>query len=83
MKQERSNDWVRLLPFAVLAMNSQESSSNGSTPHVLFHGGHPAWFFKTPFPEDYRSPVGDWTNSTRGWPHWAYLLYSPLESEAR
>ena len=28
-------------------------------PTELFHGGHPAWFFKTPFPEDYKSHVGD------------------------
>ena len=28
-------------------------------PHELFHGGCPAWFFKTPFPEDFNSPVGD------------------------
>ena len=32
----------------------------GFTPHELFHGGRPAWFFKTPFPEDFKSPVGDW-----------------------
>ena len=60
MKQERTKDWVRLLPWAVLTMNSQESSSTGYTPHELFHGGRPAWFLKTPFPEDYKSPVGDW-----------------------
>ena len=59
MKQERAKDWVCLLPWAVLAMNSQESSSTGYTPHELFHEGRPAWFFKTPFPEDYKSPVGD------------------------
>ena len=41
-------------------MNSQEHFSAGYTPHEVFHGGCPAWFFKTPFPEDYRSPVGDW-----------------------
>ena len=35
-------------------------SSTGFTPHKLFHGGRPAWFFKTPFPEDFKSPVGDW-----------------------
>ena len=40
-------------------MNSQESSSTGYTPHELFHGARPAWFFKTPFAEDYKSPVGD------------------------
>ena len=33
---------------------------SGYTPNELFHGGRPAWFFKTPFPEDYKSPVGDW-----------------------
>ena len=59
-KQERLRDWVRLLPWAVLTMNSQESSSTGYTPHELFHGGRPAWFFETPYPEDYKSPVGDW-----------------------
>ena len=60
MKQERTKDWVRLLPWAVLTMNSQESSSTGYTPHDLFQGGYPAWFFKIPFPEDHKSPVGDW-----------------------
>ena len=60
MKQERTKDWVRLLPWAVLTMNSKESSSTGYTPHELFHWGRPAWFFKTPFAEDYKSPVGDW-----------------------
>ena len=28
--------------------------------HKLFHGGRPAWFFKAPFLENYKSPVGDW-----------------------
>ena len=60
MKQERTKDLVRLLPWAVLTMNSHESSSTAYNPHELFHGGRPAWFFKTPFPEDYKSPVGDW-----------------------
>ena len=60
MKQECNKDWVRLVPWAVLTMNSQRSSSTGFTPHELFHGGRPAWFFKTPFPEDFKSPVGDW-----------------------
>ena len=60
MKQERTKDWVRLLPWAVLAMNSQESSSTGYTPHELLHPGRPAWFVKTSFPEDYKSPVRDW-----------------------
>ena len=60
MKQERTKDGVRLLPWVVLTMNSQESSSTGYIPHKLFHGGHPAWFFEIPFPEDYKSLVGDW-----------------------
>ena len=37
MKQERTKDWVRLVPWAVLSMNSQRSSSTGFTPHELFH----------------------------------------------
>ena len=60
MRQKRTKDWVCLLPWAVLTMNPQESSPPGYTPHDLFHGGRLAWFFKTPFPEDYKSPVGDW-----------------------
>ena len=60
MKQEHTKDCVRLLPWAVLTLNSQEGSSTGSTPGELFHGGRPAGFFKTPFPKDYKSPVGDW-----------------------
>ena len=60
MKQERTNDWIRLVPWAVLTMDSQRSSSTGFTPHELFHGGRPAWFFKTPPPEDFKRPVGDW-----------------------
>ena len=60
MKQEGNKDWVRLLPWAVLTMNSQGSSSTGYTPDKLFHAGRPACFFKIPFSEDYKSPVGDW-----------------------
>ena len=26
----------------------------------MFRGGCAAWFFGTPFPEDYKDPVGDW-----------------------
>ena len=47
------------MPWVVRTMNSQRSSSTGFTPHELFHGGRPAGFFKTPFPEDFNSPVGD------------------------
>ena len=60
MKQERTKDLVRLVPWVVLTMNSQRSCSTGFTPQELFHGGRPAWFFTTPFPEDFKSPVGNW-----------------------
>ena len=60
MKQECTKDLVRLVPWAVLTMNSQRSSSTGFGPPELFHGGRPVWFFNTPFPEDFKSPVGDW-----------------------
>ena len=38
MKQERTKDWVRLVPWAALTINSQRSSSTGFTSHELFHG---------------------------------------------
>ena len=59
MIQERIKDWVRLVPSAVLTMNSQRSSSTGFTPHELCHGGWPAWFFNTPFHQDLKSPAED------------------------
>ena len=59
MEQERTKDWVRLVPWAVLTMTAQRSSSTGFSPQELFHGGRLAWFFKTPLLEDFKSPVGD------------------------
>ena len=41
MNQERTTDGVRLLPWAVLIMNSQENSSTGYTPHELSDAGRP------------------------------------------
>ena len=41
-------------------MNSQRSSSSGFTPHELFNGGRPAWFFQNRFPEDFNDAVGNW-----------------------
>ena len=32
MRQERTKDWVRLVPWAVLTMNSQRCSSTGFSP---------------------------------------------------
>ena len=58
-KQERTKDWVRLVPWTVLTMNSQRSSSTGFTPHELFDRGRPAWFFETPFPEDFKTFVAN------------------------
>ena len=60
MKQERTIDWVHLVPWAVLSMNSQRWSSTGFTPQELFHAGQPAWFFKTPFPEDLEDTNSLW-----------------------
>ena len=67
MKQERTKDWVRLVRWAVLTMNSQRSSSTGFTRHEVFHGGRPAWFFETHSPEDYKSPVGIGCNTSSLW----------------
>ena len=60
MRQESTKDWIWLLLWAVLTVNSQRSSSTGFTPRELFHGGQPAWFISTPFPEDFKSTDGDW-----------------------
>ena len=60
MKQERTKEWVRLVPWAVLTWNSQRTSSTGFTPQELFQGGRPAWSSRTLFPEEFKSPVGDW-----------------------
>ena len=59
MKQECTKDWVRLLPWAVLGMNSQKSSSTRCTSHELFHGRRVACCFATPFLEDFNSLIGD------------------------
>ena len=64
MKQERTKDWV--LPWAVLSMRSERGWCPGFTPPPeLFHGGGPAWFFSEPFPEDFKSLVGDWLQHKR------------------
>ena len=68
-KQECTKERVRLLPWAVLTIDSQESSSTGYTAQELFHGVLHAWFFKTPFPEDDKSPVGDWLEHTQDLAH--------------
>ena len=60
MKQEHTKDQVRLQPWAVLTITSQRSSSTGFTPHQVFLGGRPTWFFSTFFPEEFKSAVGDW-----------------------
>ena len=67
MKQERTKDWMRILPSAVLTMNSQRSWSTVFSRPKVFHGGWPAWFFNTPFPEDLKSPVRDWLEQKQPW----------------
>ena len=65
MKQERTKDWVRLLRWAVLTMNSQRISSTGVTPKELFNGGRPAVFFSTPCLRTSRAPLGiGWNKSS-------------------
>ena len=67
MKQVRTKDWVGLLPWAVLAMNSQRSTSTGFLPGELFHRGGHAWFFSTLFPEDFNAPSGMGWNTSNIW----------------
>ena len=38
MEQERTKDWVRLLPWAVLTTKLKEIFSAVYTPQELFHG---------------------------------------------
>ena len=59
MKQERTKDWVHLLPCDVLTMNSPQRSSTGYSPHDLFHWGRSAWLFKI-FLTLRITIVGDW-----------------------
>ena len=47
------------MPWPVLTMNSQRCSSAILAPQALSRGGHLAWFFKSAFPKDYKSPVRD------------------------
>ena len=60
IKQESTKDWVRLVPWPVLTMKSQRSSSTAFTLDELFHGGRRAWFFSTSSSEDFKSSIGDW-----------------------
>ena len=60
LKQGRTKHWVRLLPWAVLTMNTRGSSSTGYTLKNPSMEGVLQFFFKTAFPEEYKSPVRDW-----------------------
>ena len=60
MKQERTKDWVRLVPWAVLTMNSQRSSSRVSPPTNCSMEDDLLGSSKPLFPEDFKSPVRDW-----------------------
>ena len=59
MKQERTKDWVRLLPWAVLTMNPQRSSSTGFGAPRAVSWGTTCLVLQNPFREDFKSPVGD------------------------
>ena len=60
MTEERTKDWVRLLLWAVLTLNSHRSLSTGFSSHKLCHGGQIAWFLNTTCPDYFKSPIGDW-----------------------
>ena len=49
--------WFGVFNYKICRNTSKDLGHNSRTS---FYGGRPAWFFKTPFPEDFKSPVGDW-----------------------
>ena len=50
MKQERTKEWSRLLPWAIRTMNAQQISPTGYILHRSFPGGRAASFFQKPLP---------------------------------
>ena len=66
-KQEHTKDWVRLVPWAVLTMNSQRSSSTGFTPHELFHEDDLLGSSKPPFLRTSRALLGIGWNTSSLW----------------
>ena len=64
-KNERTKDWVRLLPVISLMMNFQASLATRYSTNVLFMG-RPAWFLHAASPEDSYSTVGKWVTEQQG-----------------
>ena len=60
MKQERTEDWVRLLSWCCPNHELSRELLNWPYPRLTIPPGGFAWRFKIPFPEHYKSPVGDW-----------------------
>ena len=58
MKQGRTKAWVRLVPWAVLTVNSQRSSSTGFTPTSCFMEDDLLGSSKPPFLRTSRAPLG-------------------------
>ena len=67
MKQERTKDWVRLVPWAVLTMNSQRSSSTGFTPTHCSMGDDLLGSSKPPFLRTSRALWGIGWNTSSLW----------------
>ena len=67
MKQERTKDWVRLVSWAVLTINSQRSSSAGFTPTSCFMAEDLLASSKTPFLRTSRALLGIGWNTSSQW----------------
>ena len=60
MNQERIKDWVRLVPWPVLTMNSQRSSSTGFTPNRAVSRRTTCLVLQKPPSRGLQEPFGDW-----------------------
>ena len=67
MKQERTKDWVPLVPWAVLTMNSQRSSSAGCTPTSFFMEDDLLGSLKPPFLRTSRAALEIGRNTSSQW----------------
>ena len=67
MKQERTKDWVRLVPWAVLTMSSQMSPSTVSPPMSCFMEDDLLGSSKPPFPRTSRALLGIGWNISSQW----------------
>ena len=67
MRQERTKDWVRLVPWEVLTMNSQRSSSTHFTPTSCFMEDDLLGSSKPPFLGTSRVPLGIGWNTSSLW----------------